>query len=201
MNARASNHTNLSHPISILDLPTDVLRQIPTSYRIWKLLRLTCHELDNRLGDYHKHKDIHLYNDDINKEVEYGTFVDDIIHIMSGCGKSAYYSMYTNCVYCSDSDQDSDIAIDSGKSELILQWGCSRLSIYKDDVRVYYLEYDHFAKYDDEYIIVGSLPYIPIIHTREHTATLYAWIYYELPKLFSAMRVVKRLTKAHIYPY
>ncbi len=46
--------------ICLINLPLEVLRLIPTSYREWQLLRLTCPALYTALGNYHEYYKISM---------------------------------------------------------------------------------------------------------------------------------------------
>ncbi len=68
--------------IHILSLHDDLLRRIPTGYRMWKLLQMTCTALNMRLGDYHAARGIHAFTDG-DTEVSYNRFKDKLIEQMN----------------------------------------------------------------------------------------------------------------------
>ena len=143
-----------------------------------------------------------IHNDDESEEIPYNVFIRSLICAMNGHTEPFECAIYANCEYCTDSS-DSDVrVVNSYASELVLRWNGTDLSIYKDETRVYYLkEILCDTKTPREYITVGTMPYMPIIHTNECNAALYAWIYHELPALFSVVGIVRHLSTADIAHY
>ncbi len=79
----------------ILSLPVDVVRLIPTSYRMWQCIRLTCTTLNAHLGDYHEARDLMMCCDfDERRTLTYREFVTGLIDNMSRALKGKRYVMY-----------------------------------------------------------------------------------------------------------
>ncbi len=91
LNLHANNTTNMMQTmmheeIGIQSLSSDILRTIPTSYRDWALLAMTCKGLRSSLGDYHKHRGYLFKCAVVNT-----TWIKHI--------KSSYYIKWRDCTY------------------------------------------------------------------------------------------------------
>ncbi len=81
--------------ISITDLPADVVRRIPTGYRMWQLLRLTCRTFYARFGDYHEARGLTLLSA-ISGVIPYRKFIGHLKVCSQGgwVSHGAYMMMY-----------------------------------------------------------------------------------------------------------
>ncbi len=177
----------------ILLLPNDILKQIPPSYRIWKLLQMTCCELNDRLGSYHVARDIYplvINTSNINdgiRPISYNALINKLIAYTQCRQTSSRCGLFTECEWFID---------DNGNRQLEsygvgIEWDGNALVYWKDGREAQYITICECPEVP--YILMGDVKYVSGRHMGP-IASLYKQIYDELPKLYSTMRVVRALT-------
>ncbi len=169
----------------MLSLPVEVLRRIPTNYRMWATLQMTSQALSGLLGDYHIAHDIHCV-DDHNREIPYRKFMRVLVGYMSG--SILIYGnlvMGTDCIWTVNSYGEPRV---DGLRHMIA-WNDRLLRIRRrDGCTVLVLERtDHWP---DHYIMVGRCRYV-IKEYLEPVGPSLRLIADELPALFGVMSEVK----------
>ncbi len=160
----------------ILLLPNDILKQIPPSYRIWKLLQMTCRDINNRLGDYHTARDISLQCRN-GEELSYNIFVDRMIYDMTDDSSSGdrWYEMYSSC----------------GQFEIIADWYDNRFDIYNAGINDEHQSIKRCGQNNTYACIrIDNIWYKKAYKDCDITLLL-AFIYNELPKLFSKIKIIR----------
>jgi hypothetical protein len=175
----------------ILTLPKEILKQIPTGYRQWALLRMTCTTMRALLGDYHTARDRHYIKNGY-KELTYGRFVYKLIDQMlcEGHKEDTLY-IATDCVWGID-EYEEGRCLDYSRDILIL-WHTGDLEVCQDNGHTYQI-IRRCNDYPSSYITIGSNRYVPSSVYNGPLGPFYRVIYNELPDLYRIMGTVKRLS-------
>ncbi len=171
----------------ILSLPTDVLKKIPTGYRMWTLLQITCTTLNMQLGDYHIARDRH-YIDSNFTEMSYDEFVERLIeHMWDDRLDPNILCISTGCTQSIDEE---------GKCRIrpvctVIEWYHDQLSAHQDGCILQVLR--QCLDYPSSYIEVGENRYVPS-EGPWPMGPFYRVIYNELPGLYRLMTKVEYLS-------
>ncbi len=185
-----SHHSLLaqSSRCHILDLPKDILQRIPPSYRMWKLLQLTCKTLNTRLGDYHTNREL-IFVTDCDTIISYKEAVIGIIkHMTCESASQQYYSLAKNEWFtCPHGNKWLN------RNAVIIDWDTDTLYTY-DKTNGYHCitTCDEYEDIKSDTIFIGSQRYR--CGASSSSKILYEYIYNELPELYSRMYIVKRMT-------
>ncbi len=177
----------------ILSLPTEILKQIPTGYRMWTLLQMTCSDMERRLGDYHDAREIYFTANE-RSTILYDEFVDNLTYVMLGA--SYQYKSYEM--------HKRTKVINNGHTSItcrvIADWHSGRFQVYSNNDHAF----QNLKRYNDNYsntkICIGGKWYergnkaVPI-------EPLLAFIYNELPHLFSEIGVVRPMDTRDLGPF
>ncbi len=180
----------------ICTLPADILRQIPPSYRIWKLLQMTCTTINIRLGDYHATRgfEIVLFNDRGAVVILYDTFIKRLIINMRYRSQSLKCGMFTGGKWLSSTTSRRDLlSCDTG-----IIWNGMSLAIRLKDGEIQYLDYRTGVSLP--YIKIGETKYIPI-SSKYPVELLYKYIYDEIPALYNSMIITRYMSQRDFRPY
>ncbi len=157
---------------SILDIPADVLRQMPTSYRMWKLLQMTCIVLSNRLGDYHEARGIILIREGIF--VNYDSFIRSVRLV---CSSGGWFGI--------------PLGMATANADPIMSWhtGFQRMNICENGCIVGYIAriIDNEPHKRTTFITIGFQRYYI-------SGTWARFIYDELPALTLDISITQRFT-------
>jgi hypothetical protein len=156
-------------------LPKEVLKQIPTSYRQWRLLQLTCRRLYNSMGNYHAYHNMRLFSRGGNVAVSYSLFMHELIDTAHKAPTLSH--------------QMSIVAIDrtSYKCTTLFKWNTLSL--------VFVCCGGHFisrSSYSIDRIVIGNDVYSVSDIPQVDRNRIFTWIYDELPALFSTIKVPKK---------
>ncbi len=178
----------------ILALHTDILRQIPGNYRTWRLLQLTCHDLYDRLGDYHDAIKASFNEGHWWHFVSYNIFVEELIRNMSTLEDDDYYrGMYMDCVW--ETNKNGSRKLTSYTK--VMDWTGDILTLYityqghihRCSIKKNWIDSDH-----KRIIYIGGIPYSSVTDQSFTVRAICKFIYDELPKLFSVIRTLRPLT-------
>ncbi len=163
---------------SIIDLPREVVRLIPSSYRAWQLLRLTCHTLEAALGDHHESRNILYIDIKNNTNLTYRTLVDTLINAMSN-----HEVLCNGLVVLYECE---------GIHKTLATWHGTHFTAYCNGRLAGLLYPVFYLPGVDYYITIGKVNYKSTLVGDTTIEQLLSVVYYELPHLFSKMTVTIR---------
>jgi len=167
----------------MLLLPTEILRQIPTNYREWKLLQLASNELNERLGDYHEAQGIHAFTEG-DTEIPYNVFARELVEQMSGedTKNTKHLTLCCKCVWSTDNSQ-------LRACDVLLEWDRDAL-IHYDNSGGYQFIIRPVENLVPGVVFIGDEAYLG---ASAHPQQLYQYVYDEVPRLWSSMLMVTRM--------
>jgi hypothetical protein len=173
----------------ILMLPAEILEQIPTGYRQWTLLQMTCTTLRALLRDYHIARDRHYIKNGF-KELTYSRFIYKLINQASN--KEHKRDTLYICTKCVWSINEYDDRYVEYSNDILIWWYTNILEVCQDNN----FESQMIRRCDtcpSSYITIGNNRYESPARNGP-LGPFYTVIYNELPDLYRVMASVKRLS-------